>query len=377
MAETSQDRSEQPTARRKQKARQQGQVPRSPELQSAVVLLIAVLGLRTVGPWMMQRTEERLRLAFQSVETRPLVADAIRPLAMDWMSWTAVTLSPLFVLVVVTAVGAAIAIHGGFVFSPRLATPDLSRIDPLAGAKRLLSSKTSFGLVRDALKVAGVGWVCFVGMREAISVLSAGLDFQLPDLVARANALADSLTLRVALVLLVAGLADYIWQRFQHTKDMRMSKQEVREEVKESEGDPLMKGRIRSRQREMARRRMMDAVPTADVVITNPTHYAVALKYDQGSMAAPKVVAKGQRLIAQRIKQIAIDNDVPLIEDKPLARALYRMAPVGAEIPSELYRAVAEVLGHVYRLKHRNAGPVAASGTPAAANRPSVGGDAR
>lgn len=356
MAETSSNRSEQPTARRKQKARQQGQVPRSRELQSAVVLLIAVLGLRSAGPWMLQRTEERMRLAFQSIDARPMVAEAMRPLAMDWMSWTAVTLAPLFTLVVVTAVAAAVAMQGGFVFSPRLAAPDLSRVNPLAGAKRMFSSRTGFSLVRDALKTAAVAWVCFAGMRHAIRILAAGLDYQLPDLVRRSNTLADSLTLRVALVLFMAGLADYIWQRYQHAQDLRMSKQEVREEMKESEGDPLMKGRIRSRQRDMARRRMMEAVPTADVVITNPTHYAVALRYDAGSMAAPTVVAKGQRLIAQRIKKIAQEHGVPLIEDKPLARALYGMAPVGAEIPSELYRAVAEVLGHVYRLKNRTAG---------------------
>ncbi len=360
MAETSQDRSEQPTSRRKQKARQKGQVPRSRELQSAVVLLIAVLGLRFAGPWMVHRTEERLRMAFQSLAGPPLVAAAVGPLAMDWMSWTAVTLAPLFTLLAVTAVASAIAMQGGFVFSPHLAGPDLSRIDPLAGAKRLFSTRTSFGLARDALKTAAVGCVCFTGMREAIRILANGLDYRLPDLTARSSALADSLSLRVALVLLVAGLADYIWQRYQHSQDLRMSKQEVREEVKESEGDPLIKGRMRARLRELGRRRMMEAVPSADVVITNPTHFAVALRYEAGSMAAPTVVAKGQRLIAQRIKQIALENGVPIIEDKPLARALYRIAPVGAEIPSELYRAVAEVLGHVYRLKNRTA---AAPGT--------------
>lgn len=360
MAETSQDRSEQPTARRKHKARERGQVPRSKELQSAVVLLVTVLGLRSAGPWMLQRTEDRMQFAFRGLDARPLAADALRPLAIDWMWWMTVTLAPLFALVAVTVVASAGAMQGGFVFSPRLANPDLSRIDPLSGAKRLFSASTGFGLVRDLLKTAAVAWVCFAGMRAAVGMLTASLEYSLTDLLMRANGLADSLSLRVAIVLLAAGLADYIYQRHQHSQQLLMSKQEVRDEMKDSEGDPAVKGRIRSRQRELARRRMMEAVPLADVVITNPTHYAVALKYEPGTMAAPRVVAKGQHLVAQRIKKIALEHDVPMMENQPLARALYRMAPVGAEIPSELYRAVAEVLGHVYRLKN---GTAAAPGT--------------
>ena len=353
MAEQQSNRTEQPTGRHKKRARDRGQVVRSKELQSSIVLFLAVVGLRAAGPWMMQRTMDRWSECLQLISRQSLTAAELPLLAQSWFVWTAQLLLPLFAIVAVAATGSAAMMQGGLLFVPRLAMPDLSRIDPLAGFRRMFSAGTGFGLLRDLLKVAVVGAVCWVGIREMMTTMAAGLDFELPALLGRVEDLAGSIALRVALVLVASGLIDWMWQRRRYNQDLLMSRQEVKEEQKEAEGDPIIKSRIRSRQRDLARRRMMEAVPTADVVLTNPTHLAVALKYEAGSMGAPRVVAKGERLIAQRIKELARKHGVPVIEDKPLARALFRMAPVGAEIPGELYRAVAEVLGYVYRLKGR------------------------
>jgi flagellar biosynthetic protein FlhB len=350
MTDSQPDRSEQPTARKKQRARTRGQVPRSRELQAALGLLGGMLALRWFEPWMTHRVLDGFAGAFRALDREPLVAEAVPQLAAAWMGWAAVLLLPVAGLAVAVPVAGAVAMQGGFVFAPQLLAPSLSRIDALAGMRRMLSAQTLFGLGRDALKVAIVAWVCVDGSRHALAALAGDVDVELPVVLQRTRDVLDRLTWRVGLVLLGAGVADYLWQRMRHTRDLRMSKQEVREEQKEIDGDPVLKSRIRARQRATAQRRMMREVPSATVVITNPTHYAVALRYEPGTMGAPRVVAKGQRLVAERIKRIALEHGVPLVEDQPLARALYRLAPVGAEIPAELYRAVAEVLGYVYRL---------------------------
>jgi len=350
VADAQPDRTEQPTARKRQRARQRGEVPRSRELQASLGLLAGMLALRWFGPWMIARMLDGFTVGLQAIDREPLAAAAVPGLAAAWMAWAAQLLLPIATLTLVAPVTATVAMQGGFVFAPRLLAPMLSRIDPLAGARRLLSAQTGFGLARDALKVAIVGWVCFDALRHALGVLAENLDIEVVAVLDRTRGVLDDLSWKVGLVLLGAGLVDYGWQRLRHGRDLRMSKQEVREEVKESDGDPLIKNRMRARRRAVLQQRMMRDVPSATVVVTNPTHFAVALRYESGTMSAPRVVAKGQRLVAERIKRIAREHDVPVVEDKPLARALFRMAPVGAEIPAELFRAVAEVLGYVYRL---------------------------
>lgn len=353
MAESHHDRTEQPTPRRRQRARERGQVPHSRELQTALGLLVAVLALKLVGPRIWSELLGRCAASLQSAG-RPALAPADIPaLGLDWWWWGTKLLLPFFAIVFTAAVASALAIQGGFVASLQAAAPNLSRLDPIAGARRLFSTQTGFAFGRDLLKLALVGWVCATGLRDAIRLWTEEPDLELPAQVLRLGTVGVGLALRAGVALVAVGILDYVYQRRRFSRDLMMSKQEVREEYKETEGDPQVKSRIRSRQRDLARRRMMEAVPTADVVITNPTHLAVALKYEAATMQAPRVVAKGQRLIAERIKAIAQQAGVPLVEDKPLARALFRLAPVGAEIPAELYRAVAEVLGHVYRLRGR------------------------
>ena len=359
MAESNHDRTEQPTQRRRQRARQRGQVMHSRELQTAIVLLSAVIGLKFLGPGMWSEILARWQFCLETVGQQPLAAADVPGLGLDWWWWGMKLLLPFFGVVATAAVAGAVAIQGGFVFALQGATPNPSRIDPIAGARRLFSARTGFAFGRDLLKLALVGWVCIAGLRDAITLWSREPDLELPAQMVRLGTLGIGLALRTGVVLVGIGLLDYVYQRRQFVQDLKMSKQEVREEYKETEGDPLVKSRIRSLQRDLARRRMMEAVPTADVVLTNPTTLAVALKYDANAMQAPRIVAKGQRLIAERIKEIARQAGVPVIEDKPLARALFRLAPVGAEIPNELYRAVAEVLGYVYRIEGRAAGQAA------------------
>jgi flagellar biosynthesis protein FlhB len=359
VAESHHDRSEQPTPRRRQRARERGQVVHSRELQAALVMLAAVIALRFSGPRMLSEILTRWQFSLQGLGRHSLASADMPGLGLDWWWWGMKLLLPLFAVVATAAVASAVAIQGGFVFSAQGAMPNLSRMDPIAGAQRMFSGRTGFAFGRDLLKLVLVGWVCTAGMRAAIDLWSREPDVDLAAQWMRLTDIGSGLALRTAVVLVGVGLLDYVYQRRQFVQDLKMSKQEVREEHKEMEGDPLIKAKIRSRQRDLARRRMMEAVPTADVILTNPTTLAVALKYDAATMQAPRVVAKGQRLIAERMKEIARQAGVPIIEDKPLARALFRLAPIGAEIPADLYRAVAEVLGYVYRLQGRNAGQTA------------------
>jgi flagellar biosynthetic protein FlhB len=261
------------------------------------------------------------------------------------------TVAPIVAAVMVAGVVANVG-QVGFAYNLQPLAPDLTRIDPIKGFARMFSARSFMELMKSLAKVSILGCVAWTFLRnQAGTVVALGTLSQ--DEAARtAGDLIWQLAIRVCSVILVIASIDYIYQRQQFEKSIRMTKQEVKEEFKRSEGDPKIRGAIRQRQREMSRRRMMQDVPTSDVVITNPTHYAVALKYDSQTMAAPVVVAKGQRLVAQRIKDIARKHHVPLVENKPVARALFASAEIGDSVPVELYQAVAEILAFVYRLKH-------------------------
>jgi flagellar biosynthetic protein FlhB len=238
----------------------------------------------------------------------------------------------------------------GFRISTKSLTPDFTRIDPLKGMTKLVSIKSGVELIKSVLKVGIVAWVMW-------SFLSAEYP-SLVDLagmapIAAGLAIFDlcwRLLARATTAILIIAILDYLYQKIQFEQTLRMTKQEIKEEYKRSEGDPLIKSRVKQRQREIARGRMIQDVARADVVITNPTHFAVALKYDASAAAAPKVVAKGQRLLAQRIKEVAKEHNVPIVENPPIARLLYKTVEVGQQIPEELYQAVAEILAYVYRL---------------------------
>ena len=350
MAEDSDlERTEPASSRRLEQAREEGRVPQSRELSAFLVLLAGAAGFWSIGDWLTQHAS--------GIVSRGLTFD--RAAAFDihamsnsflTLSWDALLLAaPLFVLAIAGAVAAPIML-GGMVFSPASMTLDFTRIDPLKGLGRIFSMQGVAELVKALLKSALVGgvvyWVVLHQQDALFALLSQPLE---SGLVSFGRMLMFAFLALVCGVALIAAI-DVPFQLWQYYSKLRMTKEEVRQEGKEQEGDPQMKARIRSQQRELARKRMMSEVPKADVVVTNPTRYAIALKYDSKNMGAPQVVAKGMNLIAKRIREVAAENGVPLLEAPPLARALYRHSEIGEQIPAALYTAVAEVMAYVYQL---------------------------
>jgi len=344
------ERTEPASSRRLEKAREEGRVPQSRELSAFLVLLASAAGFWTTGNWLTQHASGIVREGLSFGRAAAFDAHAMSNSFMS-LSWQALLLAaPMFLLAIAGAIAAPIML-GGLVFSPQAMSLDFTRIDPLKGLARIFSMQGVAELVKALLKAALVGgivyWVVMHQQGALFALLAQPLE---SGLVSFARLLLFSFMALVGGVALIAAI-DVPFQLWQYYKNLRMTREELRQEGKEQEGDPQMKQRIRSQQRELARKRMMSEVPKADVVVTNPTHYAVALKYDSGNMGAPQVIAKGMNLIAQRIRELAVENDVPLLEAPPLARALYRHTDIGDQIPAELYTAVAEVMAYVYQLK--------------------------
>jgi flagellar biosynthetic protein FlhB len=230
-------------------------------------------------------------------------------------------------------------------------SPKLTRLNPIAGLKKLVSLRSMVELVKSVIKILFIGGIAFGIVKNEITAMPALMQQEVVEILLFIGRVAFKIFFFVCLALIVLAFFDYVYQRWQYEQSLKMTKQEVKDERKQIEGDPKVKGRIRRVQLELARRRMMEAVPEADVVITNPVHLALALKFDAAKMIAPTIVAKGSGYVAERIKEIARIHQVPIIENKPLAQALHKMVEIGEFIPVELYRAVAEVLAYVYRLK--------------------------
>jgi flagellar biosynthetic protein FlhB len=241
----------------------------------------------------------------------------------------------------------------GALFTLEPLTPKLEKLDIIKGFQRIISKRTLVGLVRDLIKIGIIGYIAFITIKAEIPNLYTLADQGAGQILAVGGALTLKLGLRISLALLCLAILDYAYQRFEYEKDLRMTRQEIKEEYREFEGDPQVKARIKRIQREMSRKRMIKEVETADVVVTNPTQIAVALRYDFDKDAAPVVVAKGKRLLAKRIREVAQQFNIPIVENKPLARSLYELVDVGMTIPAKLYRAVAEVLAFVYKQKGR------------------------
>ncbi len=345
-----QERTEKATTRRREKAREQGQVARSLELNSAAIICLGFLTLYLVGPYIAKQVSE---LMSYTMANAPLIASqdpTFIKVFSDSMLKFFMILFPILAVMTVVALGVNV-VQVGVMVTPKAVEPRLDKLDLAKGLKRLLSIRSLVMLVRDSLKLLIVGFVAYLSIKSEFASFFALPDMTVPQLAAAMGKLALALALKIGLVIFALAILDYLYQRFEFEKNIRMSKQELKDEFKETEGSPQVKARIRQLQRDMARHRMMKAVPLADVVITNPTEIAVALKYEPKEMNAPYVVAKGERLIAQKIREVAEEHDIPIVEDQPLARVLFKMCDVGQMIPVHLYRAVAEVLAYVYRLK--------------------------
>jgi flagellar biosynthetic protein FlhB len=356
MAEESDlEKTEPASGRRLEQAREEGQVPRSREIGAFLVLMVAAIAFSSVGPWMMQRTTAIVRrglmLDAAELSDPQLMMRRFTDLSLDAL----LSFSPLLLALILAALVSPFFL-GSWNFSVKSLTPDLGRLDPLKGLSRLVSWSGLVELVKavaKALLVGGVAiWVLWGERNDLFGLFGQSIDVGLTH----AGSLINFSFLMIVSAMLLIVAIDVPFQLWQYHDKLKMSKQEVKQEGREMEGNPEVKGRIRQLQREAAKKRMMGAVPTADVIVTNPTHYAVALAYKSG-MGAPKVLAKGMGEIALRIRTIGAEHGVPVLEAPPLARALYRHAELDREIPAALYVAVAEVLSYIYQLANwRQAG---------------------
>jgi len=350
MADQSSDKTEQPTPKRLEDARKKGNVAKSMEINSAFILLGGTLTLFFISGYMFQNFSLFMRHVFSSLMTYQIAQDSIRSYAISLIAISLKLIAPLMLAILVIGILSNIG-QVGFLFTLEPVIPNPEKINPIKGFQRIFSMRSVEELVKGILKIAIIGYVMYRVIKGHYHDYFLLMDQGTGQIISFMMKVIFQMAIWASLILVVLAAADFAFQKWNYLKDMRMTKQEVKEEMKEYEGDPQVKGRIRSLQREMARKRMMADVPKADVVITNPTHYAVALKYELEGMDAPRVLAKGSRKLALKIKEIARENGVPIVEDPPLARALFKSTEVGMEIPIDLFQSVAEVLAYIYRLK--------------------------
>ncbi|MBW2166978.1 MAG: flagellar biosynthesis protein FlhB [Deltaproteobacteria bacterium] len=346
-----QEKTEQPTPKRLQEARKKGQVAQSKEVSSALILLSSLGVFLFGGSWMFWSLSGFMRGIFQNLGTFRLHdVSTVSAFLLEIFEQYFLILMPLMLVVFVAGIAANI-FQIGFLFTPKPLIPDLSKLDPVKGMKKFFSLKALAELVKSLFKIFSVGGIAFLMLKGELETIPSLIQMSIAEILSFIGRVSFNMCLYVCLFLIVLAILDYVYQRWQHEKDMKMTKQEVKDESKQTEGDPTVKSRIRKAQMEIAQRRMMEAVPDADVVVTNPTSLAIALKFDAKEMIAPQVMAKGAGFIAERIKEIAKENQVPVVEQKQLAQALFKLAEVGDSVPVDLYRAVAEILAYVYRLK--------------------------
>ena len=344
------ERTESASAKRRDDFRKKGQVAQSREVQTAAMFTLLLLFWLFFAPRFWQELQELIVSVWRTSGTFALTAASLMQLALHLAAGLALLLLPLFLSALLIGFFATF-LQIGWLFTTQPLLPDLAKLDPIRGVGRLFSKRSLVEVVKSLAKVGLIGWVAW---RTVAGEFDQALLLGGMPVVDTVRYLAQTTTLvmaKVAAIMILLAAADYAFVRFEMEEKMKMTKQEQKEEMKETEGDPHIKSKIRSIQQQMARRRMMAAVPSADVVITNPTHVAVAVRYEAGRMEAPVVVAKGQELVAARIREIAREHGVPLVENPPVARLLHQRVEIGQEIPADLFKAVAEVLAYVYSLR--------------------------
>lgn len=350
MAEHDDDKTQEATPKRLQEAREKGQVARSGELSSVIVFLTGAIVLYLILPRIYANFFDMTHSIFTSSGSVELKENNVLILVTEILKKIFISLSPFLFLVVIAGILSNI-IQFGFVFSSESLVVDLSRINPLSGFKRFVSFNSFVELMKSMAKIVIVGFAAYHIISNEIANFSMLANGSINYILAYMSGVIWRLIVWTGVILFVLAGLDYGFRRYEHKKSLRMTKEEVKEEFKQMEGDPIIKSRIRSLQVETARKRMMADVPNADVVITNPIHLAVALSYKHMEMNAPKVVAKGAGIVAEKIKEIAREHGITVVENKPLAQILYRTVDIGKEIPENLYKAVAEILAYVYRLR--------------------------
>jgi len=350
MGESSQEKTEAPTARRRQEARNEGNVARSPDLTAALILLGGMLLLGNFGGRLMGGMRTAMAVILSgTINDHPVRPGDLMSLAAICSYITINSVGPIVVGVGVVALLATL-MQVGFLITAKPLEPSLDKLNPLRGLQNLLGMRGGVRLVMSLAKVGVIGTVAILIIMSDLDKILALGSLEIRPMVIVAWHLLYWLGIKLAIVLVILAILDYAYQRWQREEDMKMTKEEIKEEMKRMDGDPLVKQRRARVARQLAMQRVGAAVPQADVVVTNPTHFAIALKYDSATMAAPKVVAKGADYMALRIRQLAMLNDVPLVERKSLARSLYKSVEVGQEVPPQFFSAIAEILAYVYRL---------------------------
>ena len=341
-------KTEAPTPKKLEDARRKGQIVKSQDLNAAISLGVVAVLLMVFLTLLYRQSLSLFRNAFEFRLHPDLVGPAAGTLLKSYLAEGALMAAPLALTMM------AVGLATGLLQSRLLITttplkPDFKRLNPIQGLKTMFSQKTFVGLIKNLVKLALVGWVMWSTLTGQLKTILRASAMETGKLFALFQSLLGKLLVNVAVLMLVLGLADYIYQRYDFRKSMKMTKQETKEENKSMEGDPLFKSFRRQKQKQLAQQRMMQQVPEATVIITNPTHVAIAVRYDETRDKAPVVIAKGLDLVAQKIKDIARSHDIPMIENKPLARQMYKQLDIGQEVPAVLYQAMAEILAMVYK----------------------------
>jgi len=350
MAEEAEDKSELPTDRKLDNARKEGQVATSTEVRIWAGLMGSLVVLSLIAPKMAVQLDHLLRPFIERPHEIDMSPGGLGATLAHLVGGVLLVLALPMALLLGVGVVSVVA-QNGLLAVPKRLMPDLSKISPLKGIQKLFSLNNLVEFLKSLFKVIAIGVVLFLVLRARMDEFAGLAAFDLVTILDYLRRQVAHLIIITLLMVTVLAAADWLYQRYTFTQKMKMTKQEVKDEHKQTEGDPMVRGRLRQLRMQRARRRMMAAVPKADVVVTNPTHFAVALQYDIDTMAAPRLVAKGADLVAKRIREIAEENEVPIIENPPLARALFAAVEIDQEIPPEHYKAVAEVISYVFKLK--------------------------
>lgn len=347
------EKTEKATPKKRQDARKKGQVVKSQDISSAIVMLAVFIFLIAFAGSYVNNIETFFKQTLiHNIHVQELTSEDVMALITSTFFELSKVILPIMGIAFIAALFGNY-VQFGFLFTTESMKFDLKKMDPIKGLKRIFSVKAIVELLKSILKIVFIGGVTTIIVWTNIeSVLALSFKSPAETLVTVAK-LVGIMGVGASLVLLCLSVLDWSYQKYDYEKNLKMSKQDIKDEYKNSEGDPLIKSKIKQRQREMAMRRMMSEIPTADVVITNPTHYAIALKYDEDEMDAPRIVAKGTDFVAQKIKLIAKEHDVVMVENRALARAMYDQVEIGDQVPDEFFKAVAEILAYVYRIKRK------------------------
>jgi flagellar biosynthetic protein FlhB len=348
-------KTEDPTARKLSKARDKGQVGTSQEVKNWAVLLGGAATLALLAPWMMERLLIFNQGLFAHVEDIQVSSGMMSAFMTEILLEMGIILAPVFATLMVLAIVGSV-VQSGLLIAPSKIMPQIGNISVMKGLKRMFSVRSIVEFLKGLFKLTVIGTISFFMAFPWLTDITLMPDMDLLLILDRIYVVSLSITAGALFVMFVVSVIDFTYQKYEFTKSMKMSRQEIKDEHKDTEGDPQVKARIRKLRMERAQQRMMANVPQADVVVTNPTHYAVALEYKMEAMGAPKLVAKGVDSLAFKIREVAEEHDVPIVENPPLARALYAAVEIDEEIPVEHYQAVAEVIGYVMGLKGNRSG---------------------